>query len=1216
MNSRSLSRSHRLVSPILILVMLTAMLPPSALSKDLGILVAHAAPRETQFATEVLAGALQPAQVSPESPAEALAPPQPAALDSPISVSRVQSAYRAADAISETLVITFTVTNNLPPAQLPRLPSSPTLTDTLDLLAVFDYARDPHTIHDAMLADALTAEVSFVSDSPLSDRSGDSLAWNLGDIPPLSSASVQLTVQVPTGIAGFLSLDTGATAWGALQGRGVTAQAAPATLAPDLFGDWLIWTMDANIYDQYMLEKAAELGQDPLRIFEYVRALGYEAYSGSLRGTRGTLWGEAGNAADQASLLIAMLRASGIPSRYRHGTLDQSSAQQLIASMFPTPTRVAGHVPTDSVVNDPTADTQLLAVAADHWWVEAYLPGQGWRDLDPCFSDAVIGQCFVADENLAVDGTDGIAELPDALRHKVTVKVRIEEYHPMNVGGSMPGLQTSYPLQHTFNVVELLGDPVTLGHMVSTEGQSGPVFFYVRHTYVPYLRVGDSPIVFEGEAFQDLRSNFPFGTVLHTGEWLVFEIQHPDGRVQTYEREVVDLLGYAARHTTTTATVNMPEGNDPLFTIFDLYTTWFWPYHVPIAVGNRSASRMMGTLETVNDDLAELQGMGDEASLSAEQRVALREIKNRFQTNMGAFLGDLGLAFGGIADRALSDLESGLLVKAYYDAPRIVTIASEADEQIAFNMDLRRTLARTIPYPGQTLEAAYGLQMTKGFAESALEAEVLTQATNQPAVSTARVFKAAGEQGIPAVLINEFRLPGLEALDVSEEAKARVAEAVRQGRLVLIPERSVDLDGQSVVGWWELDPQTGETVGVMENGLHNAFIEWLFDPAFLMGAQTLVGYMQGLSTYNLIFLGQLMEKLFEHPERTIKDVFNRAQAVFDVVGAYGTSVSCFMILSGVGSAVDCVQGLLGVDPFTQGGKTARGFLERVLSGWDPPLPDSLLGYPLAGDAQATASALVQVPAAYPDTAVSLAVQTGMARASGQMQASWTAVAQNAFAVSSLQLASATLYDSDGGFIGTGAVSAVPDVGPEMYLLTASTPIDLMLDGTGSIGLHAPAVAGLGAGSSWLGYLAQLSAAQPYTLVLTDALISLNATEIVSGPVLLVADGAAILTGRGSTAVPDYAEELLLIAEDAALQIGPATGQVYVGPHALDPSLGLALADYTGPLTITEVTTATDRDGPRRVGRCGPSLHPWRFPSGLDHRSQHFDHLPGGHHRKP
>jgi hypothetical protein len=256
-------------------------------------------------------------------------------------------------------------------------------------VATIDYSRDPNVVHNVLLADdLLPANAAFISAAPTPDRSGNSLAWNLGDVLPLDSITATLMVQVPGNIPDFTTLDAGATAWGTLQGQPVAASTAPATLAPESYDQWLIWTVDANYYDEYAVQKAAELGNDPQNIFEYVRSLGYESYKGSLRGTRGTLWSEAGNSVDQASLLIAMLRGSGIPARYRHGALDTARAQELILSMFTDPQGVIGHTPEGIKVADPANDLQLLDETVDHWWVEAYLPGQGWTHLDPSFSQA------------------------------------------------------------------------------------------------------------------------------------------------------------------------------------------------------------------------------------------------------------------------------------------------------------------------------------------------------------------------------------------------------------------------------------------------------------------------------------------------------------------------------------------------------------------------------------------------------------------------------------------------------------------------------------------------------------------------------------------------------------------------------------------------------------------------------------------------------------
>src|SRR5262249_17467650 len=145
---------------------------------------------------------------------------------------------------------------------------------------------------------------------------------------------------------------------------------------------------DANSTDPYIVAKAAELGHDPQRIFTFVRdQLGYEAYSGSLRGARGALWSKAGNALDRASLLVALLRASGFTARYIQGTLTKAQAQTLILSMFEGRYRVLGCPPAGSTQADPANDIALLAIAQDHYWVE-YSPGGAFVAADPAFPSA------------------------------------------------------------------------------------------------------------------------------------------------------------------------------------------------------------------------------------------------------------------------------------------------------------------------------------------------------------------------------------------------------------------------------------------------------------------------------------------------------------------------------------------------------------------------------------------------------------------------------------------------------------------------------------------------------------------------------------------------------------------------------------------------------------------------------------------------------------
>jgi hypothetical protein len=145
----------------------------------------------------------------------------------------------------------------------------------------------------------------------------------------------------------------------------------------------------------------------------------------------------------------------------------------------------------------------------------------GWRDLDPCFANAGADDVFVESD---ADGTDRIAEVPDDLRHKVTMRLKVERSDMVAGGAVWSGFSYSYPLEHTFNTVELVGRPVTLGHLVqSAYPEAFMIFYYMQHTYTPYFAVGDFETVIEGQPFQDMISSFPFGNFLTTAEWLLFD---------------------------------------------------------------------------------------------------------------------------------------------------------------------------------------------------------------------------------------------------------------------------------------------------------------------------------------------------------------------------------------------------------------------------------------------------------------------------------------------------------------------------------------------------------------------------------------------------------------------------------------------------------------------------------------------------------------------
>lgn len=164
-------------------------------------------------------------------------------------------------------------------------------------------------------------------------------------------------------------------------------------------------------------QKAVDLGSNPVKIFNWVHdTIGFFPSYGSVQGAQDTMDKQSGNAFDQASLLIALLRSSGIPARYVYGTVDlpvdkvqnwvggvqdADSAQQILGQ---------GGIPNVGL----TSGGVLRTIRIEHVWVEAYVkfnPGRGaiagtgdsWVPLDPSYKQYVFTQGMDINNGVAFD---------------------------------------------------------------------------------------------------------------------------------------------------------------------------------------------------------------------------------------------------------------------------------------------------------------------------------------------------------------------------------------------------------------------------------------------------------------------------------------------------------------------------------------------------------------------------------------------------------------------------------------------------------------------------------------------------------------------------------------------------------------------------------------------------------------------------------------------
>ncbi|MBN9322136.1 MAG: transglutaminase domain-containing protein, partial [Delftia acidovorans] len=132
-----------------------------------------------------------------------------------------------------------------------------------------------------------------------------------------------------------------------------------------------------------ILAKAKELGYDYVRIYEYVRnGIRSEWYAGSIKGALGTLRTGAGNAVDQASLLIALLRAAGAPARYVQGVAEIGVDGIASAAGLSDPGQVPEMLAKAGIAYSPVVQGGRVAmVRIEHTWVAVQVPYTNYRGI-------------------------------------------------------------------------------------------------------------------------------------------------------------------------------------------------------------------------------------------------------------------------------------------------------------------------------------------------------------------------------------------------------------------------------------------------------------------------------------------------------------------------------------------------------------------------------------------------------------------------------------------------------------------------------------------------------------------------------------------------------------------------------------------------------------------------------------------------------------------
>jgi transglutaminase-like putative cysteine protease len=191
----------------------------------------------------------------------------------------------------------------------------------------------------------------------------------------------------------------------ATRGEGAISQITLADSAPFLLAqavdqpsvDDLAETPDVQFTDA-IRAKAQELGGKPVNIYNWVRNnIEYTPTYGSIQGADQCLETKQCNDMDTASLLIALLRASGIYAHYAYGTIELPMDKAMSWTGMTDPMSTAelfsyNGIPVKLVISGGS----VRKIRLEHAWVEAwidYLPSRGavhkqgdtWIPLDASY---------------------------------------------------------------------------------------------------------------------------------------------------------------------------------------------------------------------------------------------------------------------------------------------------------------------------------------------------------------------------------------------------------------------------------------------------------------------------------------------------------------------------------------------------------------------------------------------------------------------------------------------------------------------------------------------------------------------------------------------------------------------------------------------------------------------------------------------------------------
>lgn len=599
-----------------------------------------------------------------------------------------------------------------------------------------------------------------------------------------------------------------------------TPQASPACtgIAPEVqaYFDRMDKRMALIPEDGYDFNVRAKELATPDAIFAFVRDdIRTEGYAGEMRGPGGTLQSRGGSSVDKAYLLAAMLGAVGVQARLVHAPLSDAEAMQLV-------NQIAASAPTTLPPPPQLADAfQQLGIdaASAKAQMDAGLPR-----IDAQF-DGLIANAQAPTAELAADLQTGNASL--ASSNEATLKawnanVRDHWWVQVQQNGAWadldPSMQGAKPGSHlgaapqddqltqpgqdqqTTLTLRVIADydkgaPQTLVQASDTmanlygmpisvaigDRSRGTQDLKSATSFTPSLSLGSTSS--SGDPFQFDAASGPRITALQ----VQIETDMPGAQPRIVNRTILDRR-------------NAQGAIDPSWTPERTAYAATTTYSILAVSGDLdpgfAAKREGDGLKAVRAFVAYVAAGGYGKQMPPAGMAAAYPMEDLHYYEQDAIV------------RQRLQTQSNGSIRFFFDRPQIVMMhrALALDGGKLTGIEQFDIVENGMTAVGSDPQAAIKANFLRGYVDTAIEQHLLAAPSDG---GTIALFAAAKRAGIGAKVSTDPKLGGT----------------------AIVPASPVALAGRNRVGWWQVEPATGNLVGRMDDGAGQELVEYAISRA-------------------------------------------------------------------------------------------------------------------------------------------------------------------------------------------------------------------------------------------------------------------------------------------------------------------------------------------------------------------------------------------------